>query len=376
MPITVVPSQQALQPVPANPSAPNRSVPHARSAGPTPRPALRLVSTRDMPRESWLDVRRRGIGSSDAAAAVGLSPYQSQLELWMHKTGKADLLPSIDPNDETSPLYWGTLLEPIVAAHYTKRTGRRVRRVNAVLGHPRIPWMLANIDREVVGAPDVQILECKTAGIHGARLWKDGVPEYVQLQVMHQLAVTGKQAADVAVLIGGQELQIHRIERNDAMIAQLIALEEQFWGWVQREVQPPADASDNADLALRCLYPQDTGETIDLTDDAIAAQAFSQLVQIRQQMNDWQSQEALLKHQIQQRMGSASLASFWDGSISWKRSKEGLIFDAARFQQEHPEMASRYMQPKAGSRRFLVQAREMGEVGETGGSLRLAPMHT
>ena len=286
MPITVVPSEQALQLVPANPSAPNRSVPHARSAGPTPRPALRLVSTRDMPRESWLDVRRRGIGSSDAAAAVGLSPYQSQLELWMHKTGKADLLPSVDPNDEASPLYWGTLLEPIVAAHYTKRTGRRVRRVNAVLGHPRIPWMLANIDREVVGAPDVQILECKTAGIHGARLWKDGVPEYVQLQVMHQLAVTGKQAADVAVLIGGQELQIYRIERNDAMIAQLIALEEQFWGWVQREVQPPADASDSADLALRCLYPQDTVETIDLTDDATSAQAFNQLVQIRRQMSD------------------------------------------------------------------------------------------
>jgi putative phage-type endonuclease len=153
-----------------------------------------------MPRETWLDVRRQGVGSSDAAAAVGLNPYQSQLELWMHKTGKGHLLPTVDPNDETSPMYWGTLLEPIVAAHYTKRTGNKVRRVNAVLGHPQVPWMLANIDREVVGASDVQILECKTAGINGARLWRDGVPEYIQLQVMHQLAVTGKQAADVAVL--------------------------------------------------------------------------------------------------------------------------------------------------------------------------------
>jgi putative phage-type endonuclease len=87
-------------------------------------------------------------------------------------------------------MFWGTLLEPIVAAHYTKRTGNKVRRVNAVLQHPKHPWMLANVDREVVGSSEVQILECKTAGIHGARLWKDGVPEYVQLQVMHQLAVT------------------------------------------------------------------------------------------------------------------------------------------------------------------------------------------
>lgn len=103
---------------------------------------------------------------------------------------------------KSSPAYWGNILEPIVASHYSKRTGHRVRRINAALQHPNptLPWMLANIDREVIGAPVLQILECKTAGISGARLWKEGVPEYVQLQVMHQLAVTGKKAADVAVL--------------------------------------------------------------------------------------------------------------------------------------------------------------------------------
>lgn len=95
--------------------------------------------------------------------------------------------------------------------------------------------MLANIDREVIGTEDVQILECKTAGINGARLWKEGVPEYVVLQVMHQLAVTGKQAADVAVLLGGQTLEIHRIERDEQMIARLIELERQFWQHVETD---------------------------------------------------------------------------------------------------------------------------------------------
>nr|WP_312989518.1 YqaJ viral recombinase family protein [Comamonas koreensis] len=320
------------------------------------RPALRLVSTKNMPRETWLDVRRQGIGSSDAAAAVGLNPYQSQLELWMHKTGKGDLLPAVDPNDETSPMYWGTLLEPIVAAHYTKRTGNKVRRVNAVLGHPQIPWMLANIDREVVGASDVQILECKTAGMNGAKLWKDGVPEYIQLQVMHQLAVTGKQAADVAVLICGQELQVHRIERDETMIAQLIALEEQFWDLVTAEKEPPVDASESASTALRCLYPQDSGEGIDLSEDAAASSAFAQLKRVRQLMSDWETQEALLKHQIQQRMGAASVARFAGGSASWKRSKDSKVFNAALLQQERPEIAKEYMSTKPGSRRFLLHA--------------------
>ena len=53
----------------------------------------------------------------------------------------------------------------------------------------------------------MQLLECKTAGEYGAKLWKDAVPEYVQCQVQHQLAVTGLQAADVCVLICGQQLK-------------------------------------------------------------------------------------------------------------------------------------------------------------------------
>nr|WP_315232899.1 YqaJ viral recombinase family protein [uncultured Albidiferax sp.] len=184
------------------------AIPQPTDKPPRQKPALKLVKTQDLSRDQWLSVRKGGIGSSDAGSAVGLNPYKSQLELWMEKTGRDGNLPKTDPNDETSPMYWGNLLEPIVAAHYTKRTGNKVRRINAVLQHPREPWMLANLDREVVGVPDVQILECKTAGINGARLWKEGVPEYIQLQVMHQLAVTGKQAADVAVLICGQELQV------------------------------------------------------------------------------------------------------------------------------------------------------------------------
>ena len=100
------------------------------------RPALKLVKTQDLTHDQWLQVRQGGIGSSDAAAAVGLHPYKSPLQLWMEKTGRDSHLPKVDPNDDHSPMYWGTLLEPIVAAHYTRRTGYRVRRLHAVLQHP------------------------------------------------------------------------------------------------------------------------------------------------------------------------------------------------------------------------------------------------
>lgn len=276
----------------------------------------------------------------------------------MVKTGRQHLLPQDDPHDESSPMYWGSLLEPIVAAHYTKRTGNKVRRVNAVLQHPEHPWMLANIDREVVGANEVQILECKTAGLNGARLWKDGVPDYIQLQVMHQLAVTGKQAADVAVLICGQELQVHRIERDENMIAQLIALEQQFWSLVTSNQEPDADGSDSADLALRCLYHKDAGAIVDWKTDPSMSATFGDLLDVRSQLAKYQEQESQLKQTIQQAMGRASVALFETGSVSWKQAKESRSLDTKKLAQDQPELVALYTQTKAGSRRFLVQSKE------------------
>lgn len=319
-----------------------------------PRPrraALKLVKTTELSRQDWLEVRKSGIGGSDAAAAVGLNPFKSQTELWLEKTGRGADLPKPDPNDTTEPIYWGTLLEPIVAAAYTQQTGRRVRKVNAVLRHPTIPFMLANLDREVIGAPDVDILECKTAGQFGARHWQDGVPEYVQLQVQHQLAVTGKRAADVAVLLCGQQLAVYRIERDDELIARLIQLEAEFWRYVETDTPPPGDGSESADRALRCLYPRDSGGTVDFSDDRQLSAVFADLVAVREQLESLEVAAAKLKQTIQYAMGDASRALFETGEVTFRRSKDSTSTDLERLLTDHPHLAQHYAIPKAGSRR-------------------------
>jgi len=328
-----------------------------RAIKPSSRPALRLVSTKGMNREQWLKVRKQGIGASDAAAAVGLNPYQSPLELWMIKTCRDGLLPAPDPDDIHTPLYWGNLLEPKVAEAYAKATGNKVRRVNAVLQHPDAdkPWMLANLDYSVVGNPEVQILECKTTGLNGARLWADGVPEYIQCQVQHQLAVTGKQAADVAVLICGQELQVHRIERDEAVIKQLIELERAFWHQVETDTPPDADGSDSADQALRALYPHDDGEALHLIEDVALNGDFSEMLDIRERLARLAEREARLKQRIQQRMGDAARAYFMDGQVSWKRSKDSTVLDTDALLKAQPALLQQFPKHRAGSRRFLVK---------------------
>lgn len=313
--------------------------------------ALRLVDTRTLDREQWLEVRRGGIGSSDAAAAVGLNPYKSQLELWLEKTGRSAA------NDDSvgmdDPRFWGTLLEPYVAVAYQQKTDNKVRKVNAVLQHPTFPFMLANIDREVIGSQEVQILECKTAGEFGSRLWKDGVPEYITLQVQHQLAVTGKTAADVAVLLCGQQLQVHRIKRDEEVISRLIVLEARFWEFVETDTPPPADGSESSANALRQLY-RGNDTSLDFTCDENLGQAFDTLAGLRGELETKQAQAEQLKQTIQQAMGDASKARFANGVVTFKRAKDGTTVDTKRLAADHPVIAARYTVTRPGSRRFVL----------------------
>lgn len=310
--------------------------------------AVRRISTKGMSREEWLSVRQQGIGSSDAAAAVGLSPYTSPLELWLEKTGRkppADL-------SQSEAVFWGAVLEPILATVYQQRTGNKVRRVNAVLQHPECPFMLANLDR-AVGYDG--ILEIKTAGWHSSEQWEDTIPEAYQCQVLHQLAVTGKAWADVAVLIGGQDFRLYRIERDEERIFELVDRETGFWQCVQDDTPPPADGSESSARALHWLYPQDSGETLDCTESDALNRLFHELLDIKRRREQLEFLEETHKQTLQAAMGPATRAVFAGGRVSWKKPKDSQSVDLKRLLADHPALAQQYALTTPGTRRFLMQ---------------------
>lgn len=205
----------------------------------------------------------RGVGGSDAAAALGLSRYQSELE-WNLR--KRHLLPPVEDNEA---MEMGRVLEPVVLAMFTRRTGLAVKTRKALWAHDRYPWMLANLDAET-DEPTPAIVEAKTGSAYTADAWADdAIPTEYELQGAHYMAVMEREVCYIPVLLGGNHVEIRKIVRDEDLIKNLIELEGAAWQRVLDGVDPEPDGSESAGRALGRLYARTDGSTVALPASAV-----------------------------------------------------------------------------------------------------------
>ena len=221
-----------------------------------------LTSTADLTREAWLTYRRLGIGGSDAASVLGISPFRTGVDLYYDKLG----LPMEDSEENWVAMEVGTLLEDLVARIFAKKTGLEVCPMPVMFQHTEHPWMLADVDR-LVNLPDgkTAILECKTTNYNARDKWEyDGkpiVPQYYETQGRHYMAVMNLNRVYFCCLYGNSEDEviIRSIDRDKDYEAELIALEKNFWvNHIQARVPPPYVERDGElilDSLRRCLGP-------------------------------------------------------------------------------------------------------------------------
>ena len=158
------------------------------------------------------------------------------------------------------------------------------------------------------------------------------------------------------MLLCGQRLEIHRIERDEEVIARLMVLEARFWQYVTTDIEPPADGSESAGKALRQLYPGG-GNTLDFCEDRGLSDTFAELVALKDELEVRGKHAEQLKQALQQAMGDAARAVFATGEVSFKRAQDGTSLDTKRLAQDHPDLVARYSVPKPGARRFLISAK-------------------
>lgn len=289
--------------------------------------AITEISTVGMPHDEWLAIRKNSIGGSDASAIIGLNPYMSAYTLWSMKRGKTP------PPEENEAMRIGHDLEQYVADRFTEKTGKRVRKRNAVIYNSDYPFAHANIDRQVIG--EKAGLECKTTSVLNLHRFKGGeYPATYYVQCQHYMMVTGLEKFYLAVLILGKDFLVFEIPRDDDEIAALAEAERQFWQYVETDTSPPLDGSQSTADTVDAMFPQDNGGTVDLTPclDAIYEAELAR-EDIAQADNRLKAAQAIIK----QYMGNSLFGTADDYSVSWK-SQERRTFDAKAFAAAHPEI--------------------------------------
>jgi len=243
----------------------------------------------------WLEERKKYIGASEAAAALGLSAYSSPIEVCLKKRG---VLPE---EPASKPMRRGLAMEAPIALAYAKLVGAKLLPTKFMVHENG--FMACTPDAFIKGAN--RHLQVKTAGFFTKEAWgdpPDGVPDYYYIQVAHEMAVCGTNSCDLVVLFAAEEMfdtligiikgggtkkekavrlqiaadiiptmdfRVYTITRNLEFEKVLIEQEREFWeDYVKGGKTPPYDGSEAARKHLLSLHPEATG----IIRDAVTAE--------------------------------------------------------------------------------------------------------
>lgn len=301
--------------------------------------------------EEWLEGRSHGIGGSEAGIILGLNPWKSRLELWNEKVTNTRHL---DPDAEIR-LKLGNILEPMIAEEYSKITGRELE-IRPQKVHPKFPFILGNIDREIVSSNGrgPGILEIKTKGAFTN--WEDDIPVYYQAQLQHYIEIYGYKWGSFSILdLGTYNINIVDVERDDELINKLLKEEIEFWRLVENNTPPPVCPTKACEKFLREKYKTSEDITIDLKDNEEATKWSAMLKEAKRNIKTFDIMETEAKNHLMSIMGSAEKAVGNMYSISWKSPKDKEIFELERFKRNYPELAKKYIKSEPQTRRFAVR---------------------
>ena len=294
-----------------------------------------------MDRTEFLARRRSGIGGSDIGAICGVSPWRSPLDVYYDKIEE---LPASEnntpfPTGENKALYWGAVHEAAIAEAYTVVTGRKLMRYNRLLVHSKYAWLIGDVDRLAWCADGTRPFNAKTGEVHTdtgieiktARFkseeWGDEGSDNIPLSYFFQVQwymenLPTVQRFEIPALFGGSDLQIFIVHRDDALIAKLIEIGDDFWNnHVLAHVPPPPRSYEE----VKRLHPEAAVER--MTASAELEADIRELARIIALRKSAEAAEAEQKLKVAEQMASAELAEMPDGTplATFKTTKKGRV---------------------------------------------------
>lgn len=331
-----------------------------------------IVDTDTLSREDWLTYRRLGIGGSDVAAIMGISPFATIRDLYYDKVG---IQPLIEEDEESN---WvakevGHRLEDLVAEIFSKKTGLTVFPVRKMFRHPLYPFMVADVDFFII-FPDGSygILECKTCNYNAKSKWdNDGIPINYEYQVRHYLAVMNMKKAYIACLYGNNENEfvIRSIERDMMEEEDIIAQEEYFWKeYVEKRVEPPYTGKPDLILASIRRYSGYADKSIpEIIISGLESKDLEKYLELSEEKSllekrkkEIEVQQRALSVPFVERLGAGCKAVFEDGINRYKITYNPTIRrtvgkDAMKkLELQHPDIFEEYTK-ETESRTFRIR---------------------
>lgn len=310
-----------------------------------------IANQSNLSRQEWLEKRSNYLGGSDAAAAVGLNPWKSPFQVWLEKRSTTHDIP---PQEDSLKLWYGRAAEDMIAKRFEMETGKKTRRNNSMMVSCQWPWMLADIDREVVG--ENAILEIKTSAAWNRDQWKDGgLPIQYEIQCHHYMAVTGAEKCYIAVMFGaGDAFEIRELDRDEELIQTLAEEESAFWSKVVNGKMPDPDGSQVYSEALAEMFPgraESKQEAIELDSNGFNLDLYFYAIE---QAKQWEEKAKKIEQEIKIAMQDDQRAVIGGrASVSWTVCQSTRL-DAKKLREELPEIFEKYAKTSE-YRRFHIK---------------------
>ena len=289
-------------------------------------------NTLNMSKETWLRLRKKGIGGSDASSVLNLNPNKSIVNVYMDKLDE-----NIEENSNIKMIL-GERLEDFVAKEFSIQTGKKVRNLNGILRNQKYPYAIANLDKVVVS--ENAFLECVVTNSFCKKDWSEEVPIHYQIQCYHYMAVTGASHCYVCALIGNEEIKIYKLDRDQELIDYIMEKEEEFWNrYILGDEVPFPDGSCDYSKFLKNRYKNTQKKPINLF---IESKKLSKLETLNCMLKEIKLEKSKIEQEIQSMMKDHEVAFIGDRKVTWKWQSRNTV-DTKRLKDDYPDIVKGYM---------------------------------
>lgn len=266
-------------------------------------------------KDHWLALRGLDITSTESPALFGLSPYETPFELWHRK--KSGDLTSLNDNERMQA---GRHIEPAIAAIVAERFGVFVEPLKTYARDTE-SRMGSSFDFRITFDGDEEnevtrmfrkhgpgILECKNVDflVHRDKWTADECPDHIEIQLQHQLELTGMEWGIIAALVGGNKIWLYIRARDAAVghaIRQRIAA---FWISIANNSPPPPVYPDDAEAVIALHQFASPGSVLDARADQSFAELAAEYRRLGKEIEAMEEARSVLKADIFTRAGEVS----------------------------------------------------------------------